>query len=123
MKVLMFLVLLVVPGAGAASPKTPIELMNPADIADIEKLDRKVDRLIAKVRQCEAAGLAPSSQCICYYPGKFASAKSLYHSVLEKHPEWEGRAVLWWDNTRSYPSNIHLGGLRNQFEQSCSQAS
>ena len=123
MKILVFLILLALPATGGTSSKMPIELMKASDIADIEQLDKKVDRLIAKVKQCEAAGLAPAKNCYCFYANKFASAKSLYHSVLAKHPEWAGRAVLWWDDSRSFPSNIHLGGLQNQFEQTCRQAS
>ena len=75
MKLFVFLMLLAIPASGGASSKAPIELMNPADIAEIEVLDKKVDGLLAKVKQCQAAGLAPTTKCYCYYPGKFASAK------------------------------------------------
>ena len=100
----------------------PVELIRHSDIEDVRKLGVEVDRLTAKVRQCAAAGLASPSKCHCYYPARLASAKGLYQRVLAKHPDWENRAVLWWNRERTYPSNLHFGGLKVQFSQSCSES-
>lgn len=116
----MFFILLCFAGmllTPAQSSAKPIELMHPADIADIEKLDREVSQLFAKVKQCAAAGLAPVTECFCYYPGKLASARDTYESVLAKHPDWEDRSVRWRDEP--YIANFHMAGLRPHMEHSC----
>ncbi len=106
----------------AKSSVRPVELVRDSDIEDARKLGVEVDRLTAKVRQCAAAGLALPSKCYCYYPNRLASAKGLYQRVLAKHPDWENRAVLWWNRDRTYPSNLHFGGLKVQFSQNCSES-
>lgn len=113
-----FFLLLLVP-AQALSEST-IELHRSADIADIERLDEELTRLVAKVRQCAAAGLAPVSDCYCVYPSKLEATRRVYSHLLDKHPEWEDRSVLWWNEDRSYTSNLHLRGLRDKIEQPCS---
>ena len=120
MKFTLLIVLVLCPVLLDASSARPIELMKANDIADVKQLDVEVERLAAKVRQCAAAGLAPATECHCQYPSKLASAKNAYQSVIQKHPEWEDQTVLWWDQARSYPSNLHFRGLRAQFESPCS---
>jgi hypothetical protein len=119
MKLVVLVALLLIPIFVDASSSRPLELMAAGDIEDIQTLGVEVDRLVAKIKQCAAAGLAPATQCHCYYPGKLGRAKSTFQSILAKHPEWEDRAVLWWDDTRTNPSNLHMGGVRAQFEQPC----
>ena len=92
-------------------------LSSEGDIRDIEMLDSEVDRLVAKVRQCAAAGLAPVSDCFCYYPAKLASARSAFNRVLVKHPDWEDRSIRWRDNRQ--PDQLHLGGLKKRIQQPC----
>lgn len=106
--------------SGIASAQPPIALNDDEAIRIIENLDGRVDQLIAKVRQCAAAGLAPMSECHCRYPVKLESAREAYEEVLMRHPEWENRAVLWWDAGEPRPSNLHMGGLKNRFDQPCS---
>ncbi|MEO2183007.1 MAG: hypothetical protein ABGY43_11965 [bacterium] len=119
MKVIVFSLLMFIPLVFGATPGLPLELMEPTDIRDIERLDYEVVRLNAKIKQCAAAGLAPAIECHCFYPNKLASAINVYQTVLEKHPDWENRAVLWWDSARTMPSNLHLGGLKLTIEKSC----
>ncbi len=103
-----------------ASP--PIALNDEHQIEIIEQLDGRVEQLVAKIRQCAAAGLAPVSECHCRYPRKLESAKRAYQRVINEHPEWEGRAVLWWDDSAPRPSNLHMGGLEHRFAQSCTDS-
>ena len=117
-KTILFLFLLVV-SAEARSDQI-IELHRSDDIADIELLDRELTQLVAKVRQCAAAGLAPASDCYCYYPSKLESTRAVYRHVLDRHPEWMDQSVIWWDESRSYSSNLHLRGLKQHIEQPCS---
>ncbi|MBT6892952.1 MAG: hypothetical protein HOA25_15745 [Gammaproteobacteria bacterium] len=119
MKVVLFSLLMFVPLASGGTPGFPLELMEATDIRDIERLDYEVVRLNAKIKQCAAAGLAPAIECHCFYPNKLESAINVYQTVLKKHPEWENRAVLWWDSTRTRPSNLHLGGLKLTIEKPC----
>lgn len=119
MKVVLFSLLMSISLSAIGQSGLPLQLVEPTDIKDIERLDYEVVRLNAKVRQCVAAGLAPVTECHCFYPGKLAAAINLYRTVVEKHPEWENRAVLWWDSARSIPSNLHMGGLRRTIERSC----
>lgn len=116
---LMSMSLMSMPLMSTGVPALPLELMKPSDIRDIERLDYEVVRLTAKIKQCAAVGLAPATECHCFYPKKLASAINVYQTVLEKHPDWENRAVLWWDNDRTIPSNLHMGGLRLTIEKSC----
>ena len=88
------------------------ELMEAADIRDIERLDYEVVRLSAKIKQCAAAGLAPAIECHCFYPDKLTSALNLYRAVLEKHPDWENRAVLWWDSATTHTLEPSSGRLK-----------
>ena len=119
MKVVLFSLLMFVSLVSSGQSEFPLQLMEPTDIKDIERLDYEVVRLNAKIRQCVAAGLAPVIECHCFYPDKLASALNLYRAVLEKHPDWENRAVLWWGSATSTPSNLHLGGLKRTIEKSC----
>lgn len=112
-----FIVLLALPVLTRAAP--PVALNDDEEIRMIEQLDGQVDQLIAKVRQCAAAGLAPASECHCYYPGKLKSARRAYRQVLSRHPEWEDRAILWWYSGDQGPSNLHMGGLKNQIGRPC----
>ena len=119
MKVVVISLLMFIPLVSSGEPAFPLELMERNDIQDIERLDVEVDRLNAKIKQCAAAGLAPALECHCFYPDKLASAIVVYQSVLEKHPDWENRAVLWWDSERTVPSNLHMGGLKLTIEKTC----
>ena len=119
MKVIVFSLLMLIPLASGGTSGFPLELMEPIDIRDIERLDYEVERLNAKIKQCVAAGLAPAIECHCFYPKKLESAISVYQTVLKKHPDWENRAVLWWDSTRTTPSKLHLGGLKLTIEKPC----
>jgi hypothetical protein len=126
MKVIVVSLLIIVPSllmftplVSSGAPGFPLELMELNDIRDIERLDYEVVRLNAKIKQCAAAGLAPAIDCHCFYPNKLASAIYVYQTVLEKHPDWENRAVLWWDSARTIPSNLHMGGLKLTIEKSC----
>jgi len=119
MKVIVYSLLMFVPLVFGGTPGFPLQLMEPTDIRDIERLDYEVVRLNAKIRQCAAAGLAPAMECHCFYPSKLASAINVYQTVLEKHPDWENRAVLWWDSAGAMPSNLHLGGLKLTIEKPC----
>ena len=98
MKVIVFSLLMMMPLASGGTSGFPLELMEPTDIRDIERLDYEVERLNAN---------------------KLESAISVYQTVLKKHPDWENRAVLWWDSTRTTPSNLHLGGLKLTIEKPC----
>jgi hypothetical protein len=119
MKVIVFSWLMFIPLVSAGTPGFPLELMEPTDIQDIERLDYEVVRLNTKIKQCAAAGLAPTTKCHCFYPNKLASAINAYQMVLKKHPDWENRAVLWWDSATTMPSNLHLGGLKLTIEKPC----
>ena len=119
MKVIVFSLLMFIPLVSGGTSGFPLELMEATDIQDIERLDYEVVRLNAKIKQCAAAGLAPAIECHCFYPNKLASAINVYQTVLEKHPDWENRAVLWWDSARTMPSNLHLGGLKLTIEKPC----
>ena len=118
MKVIVFSLLMFIPLVSGGTSGFPLELMEATDIQDIERLDYEVVRLNAKIKQC-AAGLAPAIECHCFYPNKLASAINVYQTVLKKHPDWENRAVLWWDSARTTPSNLHLGGLKLTIEKPC----
>ena len=119
MKVIVFSLLMLFSLVSSGAPAFPIEIMETSDIQDIERLDHEVDRLNAKIKQCAAAGLAPAVECHCRYPVKLASAIYVYQSVLEKHPDWENRAVLWWDSERTIASNLHMGGLKLTIDKPC----
>ena len=119
MKVIVFSLLMFIPLVSSGTPVFPLELMEPTDIVDIERLDYEVVRLNAKIRQCAAAGLAPEIECQCFYPDKLASVIDVYQTVVEKHPDWENRVVLWWDSARTIPSNLHMGGLKLKIKKSC----
>ena len=119
MKVIVFSLLMFIPLVSSGAPVFPLELMEPTDIVDIERLDYEVVRLSAKIKQCAAAGLAPAIECHCFYPGKLTSAINIYHTVIEKHPDWENRALLWWNSSRTIPSNLDMGGLKLTIEESC----
>ena len=117
-KVILLLILIAVP-VEVCSDQT-VELHRSSDIADIELLDRELTRLVAKVRQCAAAGLAPASECYCYYPSKLESTREVYREVIDRHPDWVDRSLLWWDESRSFMSSLHLRGLKTHMEQPCS---
>ena len=119
MKVVLFSLLMFVSLVSSGQSEFPLQLMEPTDIKDIERLDYEVVRLSAKIKQCAAAGLAPAIECHCFYPGKLTSAINIYHTVIEKHPDWENRALLWWNSSRTIPSNLDMGGLKLTIEESC----
>ena len=119
MKVIVFSLLMFIPLVSSGAPVFPLELMESTDIEDIERLDYEFVRLNAKIRQCTAAGLAPAIECHCFYPDKLASVIDVYQTVVEKHPDWENRVVLWWDSARTIPSNLHMGGLKLKIKKSC----
>ena len=119
MKAIVFSLLMYVALAFGGTSGFPLELMEAADIRDIERLDYEVVRLSAKIKQCAAAGLAPAIECHCFYPGKLTSAINFYNTVIEKHPDWENRALLWWNSSRTIPSNLDMGGLKLTIEESC----
>lgn len=96
-----------------------IELHTSSEIADIELLDQQVEQLVAKVRQCAAVGLAPASDCYCYYPGKLESTRQAYEDVVSKHPSWADGSVRWWTDDGSFSSSLYLRGIRQQIEQPC----
>lgn len=121
MLMLMFAIVLMLTAFPMSALAEPITLESNDEIRVARDLDRKVDNLISKVKQCAAAGLAPAAECHCYYPSKLDSALSSYESMLERHPEWEDRTLLWWDEKRNYPSNLHLRGLRVRFAEPCGQ--
>ena len=119
MKAIVFSLLMYAALAFGGTSGFPLELMEAADIRDIERLDYEVVRLSAKIKQCAAAGLAPAIECHCFYPGKLTSAINTYHTVIEKHPDWENRTLLWWNSSRTIPSNLDMGGLKLTIEESC----
>jgi hypothetical protein len=119
MKVIVLSLLMYVALAFGETSEIPLELMEAADIRDIERLDYEVVRLSAKIKQCAAAGLAPATECHCFYPGKLTSAINVYHTVIEKHPDWENRALFWWNSAKTIPSNLDMGGLKLTIEESC----
>ena len=109
-----------VPVSAAAAPLMPIQLTQAEQIADIEELSDAVGNLTSKIKQCAASGLAPMGQCHCRYPGKLAATKSALNRLLHKYPDWQNRAVLWWDTATTEASNLHLGGLGHRISQPCS---
>ena len=118
MRQLILLFSLVVACAEARTDRT-IELHKVSEIADIEVLDQEVEQLVAKVRQCAAAGLAPASDCYCQYPGKLAATKHAYDRVANKYPNWTDGSVRWWGEGKAFSSNLYLRGIRQQLEQPC----
>ena len=119
MKVVLFSLLMFVSLVSSGQSEFPLQLMEPTDIKDIERLDYEVVRLSAKIKQCAAAGLAPAIECHCFYPGKLTSAINTYHTVIAKHPDWENRTLLWWNSSRTIPSNLDMRGLKLTIEESC----
>lgn len=115
---LLLIFLLFVPPQ-ALTGQQSLELHVSNDIADIERLDQEVSQLIAKVRQCAAAGLAPASECFCMYPAKLEATREVYSSLLDKHPHWIDLSLHWRSEDRSLTSNLHLRGLRDRIEQPC----
>jgi len=118
-KSLLLLIFLLFVSPQALTEEPLLELHASSDIADIERLDQEVSRLIAKVRQCAAAGLAPASECYCLYPAKLESTREVYSSLLDKHPHWEDHSLRWRNEDRALTSNLHLRGLRSRIEQPC----
>ena len=112
---LMLLLLVALPATAAT-----LELRDQDEIAAARALDQSMDGLVAKVRQCAAAGLAPAAECHCYYPAKLDSARSLYREVIDRHPEWEDRTLLWWEDGRASPSNVQMRGAKIRFATPCS---
>jgi hypothetical protein len=119
MKAIVFSLLMYVSLAFGGTLGSPLELMDPTDIQDIERLDYEVVRLNAKINQCAAAGLAPAIECHCFYPHKLASAINVYQTLLEKHPNWENRRVLWWNSTGTIASNLHMASLKLIIKKPC----
>jgi hypothetical protein len=119
MKVIVFSLLIFFLLMANGATTSPIELLEPKEILDIEHFDQKLERLKAKINQCAAAGLASSVECHCFYPDKLASAKKSYKIIAEKHPDWVDRAILWRDSKRAHPSSLHMGGAKFAIEKSC----
>ena len=119
MKVIVFSLMIFFPLIASSGKTSPVELLKQNDILDIEYLEQKLMRLKAKMNQCEAAGLASSAECHCLYPDKLASAIESYKLVIEKHPSWVNRAILWWDSKRMIPSNLHMGVAKLSIEKPC----
>ncbi len=99
--------------------KHPLALHYTPELSEVKALDREVDQLLTKIRQCAVAELAPVGQCHCQYPNKLASVKQSINDLLEKHPDWDDRALLWWDRQTPYASSIHIGGVQRQLDQPC----
>ena len=119
----VFLALTVMAGIGEsalAASEEAITLERTEEIRVAKELDRRVDGLIAKVRQCAAAGLAPAAECHCYYPSKLDATLNSYEAMLARHPDWEDRTLLWWEDNRAYPSNLQLRGLKVRLSRPCS---
>ena len=91
MKVVLFSLLMFVSLVSSGQSEFPLQLMEPTDIKDIERLDYEVVRLNAKIRQCVAAGLAPVIECHCFYPDKLASVPFSGGAVRQAHP----RTFIW----------------------------
>ncbi|MFT7220634.1 MAG: hypothetical protein ACI8Z1_002253 [Candidatus Azotimanducaceae bacterium] len=116
------LLLVMLPLVVASALLSPIKITGPEEIADIEVLNAAVDSLSTKIRQCVASGLAPLLECHCQYPRKLETTRHAFVEVLEKYPEWQNRAVLWWDSSRTLPLNIHLGGVGSRISHPCGTA-
>ena len=119
MRQLILFSFLVVSSGEALSDRT-VELHKVSEITDIEVLDQEVEQLVAKVRQCVAAGLAPASDCYCQYPSRLAATREAYHRVADKYPNWTDGSVRWWNEDRAFSSNLYLRWIRQQLEQPCS---
>lgn len=115
----LLILLMILPVKAASDSLTPIQLTARQEIADIEELDAAVDQLNNKMRQCAAAGLAPLPECHCRYPRKLALTKTALNRVLNKYPQWQNRAVLWWNTHGTRPSNLHLGGVGTRIGLPC----
>ena len=88
----------------------PLELEEPALVADIRILDEAVDVMSEAVAGCIDAG-GEASECQCAFPERLSAVKLAYDQTLALHPEWEGQSVLWWrDRNRSYSYNLEHGG-------------
>ena len=116
---LVLLSLLLVASSGAQTEST-IEIYKVSEISDIAVLDKELEQMVAKVRQCAAAGLASASDCYCEYPGKLAAIRKAYDRVVEKYPSWTEGSIRWWDKGSGFSSNLYLRGVRQQLEQPCS---
>lgn len=97
----------------------PLAIHRHSDMDEIRALDEQVDHLLVKIEQCQVAELAPIGQCHCQYPTKLNSVKQAMNRLLEKHPDWSNRALLWWDQRQTYASSLHLGGVQRQLDQPC----
>lgn len=97
----------------------PLAIHRHSDLNEIRALDQEVDDLLVKIEQCQVAELAPRGQCHCQYPGRLNAVRHAINQILEKHPEWRNRALLWWDRREVYASSLHLGGLQRQLDQPC----
>ena len=113
------LLLVILPLSIASAPLSPIKITGEEEIADIEILNAAVDSLTTKIRQCAASGLAPLLECHCQYPSKLETTRHAFSEVLHKYPEWQNRAVLWWDPSHTLPLNIHLGGVGFRISHPC----
>lgn len=116
---LVGLLVVILPWAITSAPLSPIKITGQEEIADIEVLNAAVDSLTTKIRQCAASGLAPLLECHCQYPRKLETTRHAFSEVLHKYPEWQNRAVLWWDSSRTLPLNIHLGGVGFRISHPC----
>jgi hypothetical protein len=119
--VCLFFLLVSIQGVALAddSAKHPLALRQSSDLREVQALDREVDQLLTKIQQCAVAELAPAGQCHCQYPSKLASVKNSINRLLEKHPDWDDRALLWWDRQTTYASSLHLGGVQRQLDEPC----
>ena len=119
MKQLFLLFFLVVTFTAAQADRT-IDIDEDTEIADIMLLDQEVERLVTKVRQCSAVGLAPASDCYCHYPRKLAATRAAYDRVARKYPGWTDNSVRWRNEADMFSSNLYLPGIRQRLEQPCS---
>ena len=116
----LFVLLFLLVASSAARTDRTIEIHEVSEISDIAFLDKELEQMVAKVRQCAAAGLASASDCYCQYPGKLAAIRKAYDRVAKKYPDWTDGSIRWWDKGSSFSSNLYLRGVRQQLEQPCS---
>ena len=97
-----------------------IEISEVSEISDIVVLDQELEQMVVKVRQCAEAGLASASDCYCQYPAKLAAIRKAYNRVARKYPSWTEGSIRWWDEGRSFSSNLYLRGVGQQLARPCS---
>jgi hypothetical protein len=105
--------------AEGVSPEL-IQLSEPADIHDAQRLNNEIDLLAEKVGQCTEQNLAEYKECFCLYPTELARVKIVYDSLLQEHPDWQDKTIFWWrDEGMDYSYNISMKSLELQLEKKC----